>query len=119
MSIARLLGSDMIARSNRELGQCIVDANNKLSRTLKNISDAEIKSKNRVDITLEEYENMRDKITSLSYEVKRLSNILGRIDVPLDKEIIPDSIRSYWHDDICDFKRRFTIEFEISCWDLK
>lgn len=119
MSIASLLGTDMIAKSNRQLGDDILRSNRELGEKLKSISDAEIKSKDRVDITLEEYENMKNKIKSLSYEVERLSDILGRIEVPLDKEIVPDSIRSYWCDDIRDFKRRFRVEFDIEHWNLK
>ena len=121
MNISNLLGMDAIAKSNRQLGDDIIYSNRELSRTLKDISDAEIKSKNRVDITLEEYENMKDENRSLSYEVARLRNILERIEVPLDKEIVLDSIRTYWSDDIWDFKgkRKFRIEFEIDHWNLR
>ena len=118
MSIASLLGADMIAKSNRQLGDDILRSNRELGRTLQSISDAEIKSKDRVNITLEEYESMKDKISSLSYEVKRLSNILERIEAPLDKEIIPNSIVTYWQDNAFDFKRKFIVEFEIEHWNL-
>ena len=118
MSISSLLGTDMIAKSNRQLGNDILLANRELGRTLKDISDDDIKARDRVDITLKEYEDMKDKISSLSYEVNRLRNILERIEVPLDKEIVPNSIRSYWSDSIRDFKRKFMIEFEIEHWNL-
>ena len=119
MNIARFLGTELIARSNMQLGEDILLATREHDKTLKSISDAEIKSKDRVDITLEEYENMKNKIRSLSYEVERLSDILRRIEVPLDKEIVPDSIRSYWCDDVRDFKRRFRVEFDIEHWNLR
>lgn len=119
MNIVRFLGTDMIAKSNMQLGEDVLQANRELGRTLKDISDAEIKSKDRVDITLEEYENMKKQIRSLSYEVEKLSDILRRIEVPLDKEIVPDSIRSYWCDDALDFKRKFRIEFDIEHWNLR
>lgn len=111
--IARLMGADMIAQSNRELGVDILRSNRELGETLKSISDAEIKSRDRVNITLEEYEHMKDKIKSLSYEVERLSDILGRIEAPLDEKIIPDSIVTYWCDNHKDFKRKFRIEFDV------
>lgn len=111
--IARLMGADMIAQSNKELGVDILRSNRELGETLKNIYDAEIKSRDRVDITLEEYEHMKDEIKSLSYEVERLSNILERIEVPLDEKIIPDSIVTRWCDNHADFKRKFRIEFEV------
>lgn len=112
-SVAHLIGADMIAQSNRELGNDIIKSNRELGEKLQSIFNAEIKSKDRVDITLEEYEHMKNKIKSLSYEVDRLSDILGRIEVPFDEKIIPDSIVTYWCDNHADFKRKFRVEFEI------
>lgn len=103
----------MIAQSNRELGNNIVRSNRELGETLKRISNVEIESKNRVDITLKEYEDMKTKIKSLSYEVDRLRDILERIEVPLDEKIIPDSIVTYWCDNHENFKRKFRVEFDI------
>ena len=119
MNMARFLGTDRIAKSNFQLGEDIVRANRELGQTLKGISEAEIKSKDRVDITLEEYERMKYEISSLSYENNRLKNILERIEVPLDKEIVPNSIRSYWCDSPFEFKRRYRIEFDIDNWNLR
>ena len=113
------IGANNIARSNRQLGDDIWRANIQLSNTLQNISDADIKARDRVNITLKEYEDMKDKISSLSYEVNRLRNILERIEAPLDKKIVPNSIRNYWIDDIRDFKRKFIVEFEIEHGDLR
>ena len=101
------------------MGDDIWRANIQLSNTLQNISDADIKARDRVNITLKEYEDMKDKISSLSYEVNRLRNILERIEAPLDKKIVPNSIRNYWIDDIRDFKRKFIVEFEIEHGDLR
>ena len=109
----------MIAQSNRELGNDILRSNREFGEKLKSISDAEIKSKDRVDISLEEYEYMKNTIKSLSYEVDRLSNILNRIEAPLDKEIIPDSVQTYWCDDAIRFRRIFRVEFAINNFDLK
>ena len=119
MSIAHLLGADTIAQSNRELGNDILRSNRELGERLDNISKAEIKSKDRVDISLEEYENMKNQIGSLSYEVNRLSNILKRIEVPLDKEIIPDSIQTCWCNDIRSNRHIFRVEFAIDHFDLR
>ena len=49
----------MIAQSNKDLGHVIAKSNKEYAEKLKEISEAEIKSKNRVDITLEEYETMK------------------------------------------------------------
>ena len=117
--VFNLLGTDAIARSNERLGEDIIRANNKLNNTLKNISNDDIKARNRVNITLEEYENMKERIRSLSSEVDRLKEILERIEVPLDKPIIPNSIRSYWCDNPSSFNRKFMVEFEINHLDLR
>ena len=111
--LAHLIGADIIAQSNKELENGIVESNERFCKTLKDISDAEIKSKNRVDITLKEYDDMRDKIKQLSYEVDRLSNILRRIEIPFDKEIIPDSIQTYYNRDEINLKTLFRVEFEV------
>ena len=117
--LAHLLGMDTIAQSNRELGNDIIRSNKELGEKLKSISDAEIKSKDRVDISLEEYESMKAEIKELKYQVDRLSNILKRIEAPLDKEIIPDSIRTCWCDDIMNCRHIFRVEFAIDNFNLK
>ena len=117
-SFAYLMGADMIAQSNRRLGNDILKSNRELGDRFESISEAEIKSKDRVDITLEEYENMKNKINSLSYEVDKLRNILERIEAPIDKEIIPDSIKTCWCDDIRNNRHIFRVEFAIDNFDL-
>lgn len=119
--ISNLLGADDIARSNRQLENAILESNRELGQTLKNISDSELKSKDRVNISLHEYEDMKDKISSLSYEVNRLRDILEQIEAPLDKKIVPGSIRTYWTDDYScfNFRRKFRVEFEIERCDLR
>lgn len=118
MNMASFLGTDRIAKSNIQLGKDIIRAGREYGETLRDISEAEIKSKDRVDITLKEYERMKDEICSLSYENKRLRYILERIEAPLDKEIVPNSIRTYWCDSPFEFKRRYRIEFDIDNWNL-
>lgn len=117
-NLAYLMGADMIAQSNEKLGNDICKSNRELGEKLEAISNAEIRSKDRVNITLEEYEKMKNEIKSLSSEVYRLSRILERIDVPLDKEIIPDSIRTYWCDDALHCRHKFIVEFAVDDFDL-
>lgn len=118
-NLAYFMGADMIAQSNKRLGEDILQSNRELGETLESISKAEIKSKDRVNITLEEYEKMKNEIKSLSSEVYRLSRILERIDVPLDKEIIPNSIRTFWCDDAINNRAKFIIEFAVDNFDLR
>lgn len=117
-NLAYLTSAGMIAQSNAKLGNDICKSNRELGEKLESISKAEIKSKDRVNISLEEYEKMKREIKSLSYEVDRLTNILTRIDVPLDKEIIPDSIRTHWCDDALYHRHIFRIEFAVDNFNL-
>lgn len=112
-SLAYLMSADMIAQSNRELGNNIIRSNRELGEKLKSISDAEIESRDRVNISLKEYKDMQNKIRSLSHEVDRLTNILNKIEIPLDENIVADSIVTYWCDNHADFKRKFRIEFDV------
>ena len=114
----QLFSADMIAQSNRGLGNDIRQSNRELGEKLESISNAEIKSKDRVNISLEEYEKMKTEIRSLSYEVDRLTHILKRIDVPLDKEIVPNSIETYWCEDAMNRRHIFTVRFAVNDSDL-
>ena len=67
-----------------------------------------------MDITLAEYTKMKDTIEKLSYENGRLKHFFGKIGLPFDAPILPDSI----HKMTCcsaggfmDFSQRFLIEF--------
>lgn len=117
-SYAYLIGADMIAQSNKELGYRITNSNKELSERLKDISDTEIKSKDRVNITLEEYKNMQDNIKLLADKVNNLSYILNQIKIPFDKEIIPDSIKTYWYDDVMNYRHIFRVELAIDNFNL-
>ena len=116
---AYLMGANTVARSNDRLADTIATSNRKLGERLESISQAEIKSKNRVDISLEEYENMKHTIKSLTYENNEMREILNRIEAPLDKKIIPDSIRTYYCADPMNQRYVFKVEFAIDEWDMK
>lgn len=114
MSVAHLLGADMIAQSNRELGDDIIRSNRELGEKLKSISEAEIKSKDRVDISLEEYENMKTEIKDLRHQVNRLCEIFEKIEAPIDRDIIPESVHTWWCDDHINHRHIFRVEFAIN-----
>lgn len=117
MNLSRFLGTDRIAKSNIELGRDIISANTQLSRTLKDISELEIRSKDRVNITLAEYERMKEEISDLSYENRKLRSIFEQIEFPFNEEIVPGSVNVFWADDIdfCNFtnRRRCHIQFDV------
>ena len=116
---AYLKGANTIAQSNDRLADSIASSNRKLGERLESISQAEIKSKDRVDISLEEYEKMKHTIKSLTCENDWLREILNRIEAPLDKKIIPDSIRTYYCEDPMNFRYVFNVEFAIDEWDMR
>lgn len=103
----------LIAIYNDVLSESVAKVSHDFGEKLESISREEIKSKDRVNITLEEYENMKREIESLKSEVRYLSSILEKIEAPLDKSIIPDSIRTYCCDDYTNYRRVFRVEFAI------
>ena len=114
---AFLIGADMVVRSNDALGRSIADSNRRLGEKFESISKEEIRSRDRVNITLEEYERMKHELSSLENEVRRLRAILGNIGIPIDKNIIPGSIRTCTMDDFRHFGRtNYRVEFEITHW---
>ena len=109
-----LFAADMIANSNSELARNISDSNRELGKKLECISKEEIRSRDRVDITLEEYERLKSQIDRLTIEVDRLRSILEKINVPLDKDIIPDSIQTFYCLDPISLTTSFKISFAIN-----
>lgn len=90
-------------------------SNEKLGEKLESISQAEIKSKDRVDISLEEYLSMRRRIEELESQNSRMEKFLYRIGIPDDviDDAEVDNIRSYYHDDIRDFVRHYHIIVDV------
>lgn len=107
------------SQSSEDLARSIAVTYRELGEKLKAISEEEIRARDRVNITRNEYEAMRHKIASLESEVIYLRSILEKIEAPLDKNIIPDSIRTYYSDGLWDCKRVFRVEFAIEDWELK
>ena len=105
--------------SSEEVARSIAVAYRDLGEKLKMISEEEIRARNRVNLSVNEYEHMKHRIASLESEVDYLRSILEKIEAPLDKNIIPDSIRTYYSDGLWDCKRVFRVEFAIENWELK
>lgn len=89
----------------------------KFANQLKSISEAEIKSKDRVDISLEEYERLKDEVKQLSERERVLMSVIERLNIPVDvlDYILPDSVRIYTCFDIdCTNElQRYRIEFSV------
>lgn len=92
------------AKSNRELGE-----------KLESISQSEIKSKDRVDITLEEYLAMREKIKKLEAKNSRMSILINRIGIPFEEldKIDPNTVNVYYNENPTRFTKRYQIVFDV------
>ena len=84
-----------------------------LGKKLESISEAKIKSKDRVDIPLSEYLNMKDELKNASIALKHAHMLLTTMGIPPEviSVIDPDSVRVYTNEDLRDFKRHYQIKF--------
>ena len=85
----------------------------KLTEKIDDISKRGIKVRDRVDISLEEYEQMKAEIRRLSIDNRYMTDILSQLRIPLDMRIIPGSIDVVYTHDIKDFRLKYRIEFEV------
>ena len=99
-----IIAANITARSNKELG-----------KKLEDISKNEIKSKDRVDIALEEYLTMRKRIETLESKISRMSKLVIQLGIPAEviDSIKTDTIRVVHNDDIRDFVRHYRIAFDV------
>mgnify|MGYP007115353352 CR=1 FL=1 len=111
VALAMLENGRHVASSNRQ----IAESNNRLGDILRESSDKEIAARDRVDITLSEYLKLKQDIAMLSEENRTLKALYGKIGLPCDVPILPDSIRKYQCIDspgFMDLTQRFLIEFK-------
>ena len=78
------------------------------------ISKAEIKSKDRVDIPLSEYLEMREKIDRQDKRLRELYCAIKRLGIPYEviDTIVTDSIEVYHNYDLKDFVTHYMIKFD-------
>lgn len=83
--------------------------------TLKSISKAEIKSKDRVDIPLSEYNEMREIIRKQESELRSLYCTFRQLGISKEvvDGIVPDSVKVYKDEDIKDFITHYMIKFDF------
>lgn len=90
----------------------------KLGETIRETSEADIKARDRVDISLAEYQRLTSGNDRLSREVERLHMIFMDFGIPADvpKRIIPGTINvSVCHNPM-KFEDRYRIEFDVEQW---
>ena len=90
----------------------------KFGNTLQTISDAEIKSKDRVDITLKEYDELRNNLRRYEERCRKMGSMIMQMGIPYEviEHIIPGSIDVTTCNDPCNFKRRYRVEFDVEVY---
>lgn len=98
----------------------VAASNDRLAHTLTENSKREVAARDRVDITLAEYLQMKEQIKELSEENRYMKALCGKIGLPYEVPILPDSIRKYRCFDMgfADFTQRFLIEFKCDVSEL-
>lgn len=83
-----------------------------------------LNNKDRVDISLKEYEELKRVNKDLLVRLNQAERILGMLDIPADmiQHIDPDSVKTYFAEafdpnNIFVRKRRFRIEFNVEEYD--
>lgn len=71
--------------------------------------DKLVASKNRVDISLNEYK----RLLNLESQIRRYERILKSLGIPFELNIDTDSIHISYCDNPRDFKRKYRIEFDV------
>ena len=92
---------------------------NRMTEALVSTSEKEIKSKDRVDITLEEYLSMRKELEDLRSKVEFSEHLYRNMGIPIDVlyQIDPDSVQVSYSDsvlNILDHSRRVTVSFKVN-----
>lgn len=108
----------------------VTDANTaelrRIRRTMENgINELKTlsESRDRVDISLKEYEELKRVNKDLLDRLNQAERILGMLDIPADmiQHIDPDSVKTYFAEafsqNIFVRKRRFRIEFDVEEYD--
>lgn len=90
----------------------------KVAEAVERASKAEVESRNRVDITLKEYEQMKDDIRVLNGLVRDYEEFFNKINFPFGEKVIPETIQTMYSDvysrnPLDPGKIRVRIEFEV------
>lgn len=99
----------------KDAAQIYAESNEKLGERLVDISQAEIKAKDRVNITLSEYLGLREELTKKSERLKRIEAVIMRMGIPYEviEHIEPGSIYVTTAEDNCNFKKKYRVEFTV------
>lgn len=97
-----------VARSIRESNKTLADSITEASKN-------DVKARDRVDITLEEYERLKEENKRLSRDVKHLTGVLSALHIPPSvwRRVKIDTVKTSVCHNIRDFIDTFRIEFDV------
>ena len=108
-------------RSVLKAARINAESQEKFVEQLKTISEAEIKSKDRVDITLTEYERLKDNTRKYEERCRKMGAMIMRLGIP-DKVIDlidNESIEVFTSEDPIRFKTHYQIRFTADHYGMK
>lgn len=100
---------------NEELARAVKQSSKTLADSIIEANKNDVKARDRVDITLEEYERLKEENRRLNEEVARLRMILSDIRIPVNiwRRIKVDTIKTSVCHNVKDFIDTFRIEFNV------
>ncbi len=112
---AKMIRAMMTAQAESDERIRIQNARNheELMKTINETTDKEIKARNRVDISLDEYNAMKEHIRLLSRENDSIKAILDKFNIPFELPIDPSTIEIIACEDRCGFKTKYSICFDV------
>lgn len=97
----------------------LAKSNEMLAEKIEAATKADIEARNRVDISLEEYNTMKNDIRKLEVENGRLKTLLEKINFPFSLNVVPDTISTRYCHDAMDFMVNVEIRFKVNDLDLR
>lgn len=84
---------------------------------LQSNTNDKIRSKDRINISLAEYNSMKQDLDMLRTKVSELACIIDGSKIPVNPDVIPTNVRTCWIVDPIELKRTYRVEFDLTEWD--
>lgn len=113
---------DKLIQSRRDLTQTIERSCEEYIKTIKETSANEIEARDRVDISLREYERLKEENQFLKHQLSRMRDIYSKIGFPIEEVkdcIDEDTIRVIYDDSGITLNRNYMITFSVDKHKLR
>ena len=121
--MGRIIGEYLVEKTMREktegYNMALAKSNEILAEKIEAATKADIEARDRVDISLEEYNHMKNQIRKLEVENGRLKTLLEKIRFPFSLNVVPDTISTCYCHDPMDFMVNVEIRFKVNDLDLR